>query len=251
MSGTVASIYNRYISIRLSVIVLVLLVLAIGLVGYFFFTGDVGTKLGSLMGGLTATFIAVLIQFLLALSHHREIERMRQMGFQKILPHRKDRQRYYAELLRDARKRIDFLGKTANSFLSDFAYPDAAASPDDRLLLDAMTRGVKMRVLVARQEELPENKRADFETAQERMKDLKRQFPDCFDYGFLSLVPGQTYVLVDRQCVFGPVFPEESSRTTPAVHADSDSPFLDQYFRFFNRQWAIAETEEKGVVSSA
>ena len=249
MPRMVKSVYDRYVSIRLSLIVLGLLIVALGVVGYFFYTGDVSTKLGSLMGGLTATFVAVLIQFLLTLAHHREVERMRRMGFQDILPDRKNRHQYYADLLRDARKRIDFLGKTANSFLSDFADPHLAASQDDRLLLLAMARGVKVRILVARPDDLPEDKRPDYNRAQTRMEELKGEYPGCFDYRVLSLAPGQTFVLVDRHCIFGPVFPEESSRTSPAVHAHSDSPFLEQYFRFFDRQWRSGEM--KGVVSSA
>jgi hypothetical protein len=202
-----------------------------------FFTGDVNTKVGSLMGGLTATFVAVLIQFLLTMAHHREIERLKRMGFQDILPHRDDRQRYYAELIRLARKRIDFLGKTANSFLSDFAFAEEGASPDDRLLLDAMRRGVKVRILVAGPKNLPQDKQEQKTKAIARMHELSEEYGDNFEYRYLSSMPGQTYVLADRNCIFGPVLPMESSRLSPAIHADSDSPFLESYFRFFERQW--------------
>ncbi|MFL1455026.1 hypothetical protein ACJO5Y_11325 [Marinobacter sp. GN3S48] len=237
MPNSFKSVYNRYVSVRLSLIVLILLIVSLMVVGYMFFTGDANTKLGSLMGGLTATFVAVLIQFLLAMAHHREIERLKRMGFQDILPHRDDRQRYYAELIRSARKRIDFLGKTANSFLSDFAFSEEGAAPVDRLLLDAMQRGVKVRILVAGLESLPQDKQEQQTKVIARMRELREEYGDNFEYRYLSSMPGQTYVLADRNCIFGPVLPMESSRLSPAIHADSDSPFLESYFRFFERQW--------------
>ena len=237
MNDSVKTIYDRHVSIRLSLIVLAGLVIALAIVGVLYALGDEGTKLGSLLGGLVATFIAVLIQFLLTLAHHREIERLKRMGFRDILAHREDRKRYYATLLGNARQHVEFIGKTAHSFLDDFAVDDPGASVTDRLLLDALERGVRMRILVADKSDLPKSKKKQHDRAAERMRSIAQRYPDLFEHGCLSEPPTQTWVTADRRCVFGPVFPSVSSRTTPAIHADSDSPFLEQYTRYFDDQW--------------
>lgn len=241
MSNSFKSVYDRYVSVRLSLIVLVLLILLLIAFGYMFIKGDVNTKVGSLMGGLTATFVAVLIQFLLTMAHHREIERLKRMGFQDILSHQDKRKHYYAEVLRSARKRIDFLGKTADRFLSDFAFEQEGAAPSDQLLLKALANGVKVRMLVAEPKALPEGKQEKHTNSITRMQKLKKDYPDNFEFRYLSSMPGQTYVLADQSCIFGPVLPEESSRISPAIHAYSDSPFLESYYRFFERQWKEGE----------
>lgn len=245
MIPEIRSVYDRYISIRLSLIVLAFLVIALSGSLYFYVNGSIDTKLGSLLGGLVATFIAVLIQFLLTLSHHREIERLKRMGFKDILANRHDRKDYYADLINGARKRIDFLGKTSRSFLSDFAFDDDGAAPRDRLLLDALNRGVRVRVLATSRDMLPAVKQRDHDYALARMEYLSQKYPRNFQYRFTNSTPGQTYVLADSRCIFGPVFPSISSRITPAIHADRESPFLDQYIRYFEDEWRSAA---KGTV---
>ena len=218
-------------------ILLILLTIA----GYAYWVGDENTKLGVLLGGLVATLIAVIIQFILSLHGHMEMDRLRRMGFQNVLTHRKDRQEYYAELLAHARKEIDFLGNTAWRFLNDFAFEGEGGSDMDRLLLAALERNIQVRILVAPTAHLPPGKKADHKKSMDRLQELKQRFPRYLDYRELSHVPTQTYVRVDRACVFGPVFPGIPSRVTPAIHAETSSPFLDQYFTYFDRGWDYTE----------
>ncbi len=231
------SIYDRHISVRLSILVLLGLVVALAVLGYAYWRGDADTKLGTLLGGLVASFVAVIIQFTLAMAEHREVERLKKMGFRTILPDRNERRVYYANLLAGARKKIDFIGNTGRRFLDDFAYDDRAASPRDRLLLDALDRNVAVRMLIANADDLPEQKKEDHAQSVCRMEQLKKDHSGRFDYRFLQASPTQTYVRVDRACIFGPVFPNIESRVTPAIHADTSSPFLSQYFAYFDREW--------------
>jgi hypothetical protein len=246
MKHLTEKIYDKHIGINLSWYVFGILSITLLVLSYLYKTGNLDDKFSALIGGLIASMIAVVIQFLLAWNEHREVERLKGMGFLNVLPNRESRKKYYKLLLERANDKIDFLGNTASTFLEDFAYNKVGANEQDRLLLTLLNKRISVRILISPENLIPTQKKEKYNLAKERLDELERDYPDYFKYCCLTEKPTQTFVRVDDACVFGPVFPGIESRVTPAIHAVTLSPFMKQYLEYFETEWeTLSKTKKK------
>ena len=146
------NLFVKHISIRLSIIVFILLILIICFLGSYFIKGTSGTKSNTILGGLIAGLIVFIIQFILSWNEHRAMEEIKSLEIINVLPHREDRQ-FYQSYIDKARKRIDMMGVTAIRFMEHFADYQSKRR-ETRILLDALDRDVKVRILLPKKEYL-------------------------------------------------------------------------------------------------
>lgn len=230
------SIYDRWIAIRLSKIILIGLIIASLICGYLYIAGDLNDKWTALYGGLITSLIAVVIQLWMASNEHREMENFKKMGILKILPNRDGKKDYYYDLLKSATKSIDFLGSTAHSFLRDFGNQNLDAGEESSALIRALKRNVKVRILVVQKDHLEEEKHTKFEEAKVKLDQFIKQYPDLFSYFYLSHKLSHTLVAADNECIVGPIIPGVSSDVTPAIHAYTSSPYLKCFLEHFRSE---------------
>lgn len=188
-----------------------------------------------LASGLVPGLVVAIIQYLLAWFEFRELSRLRGFKIKSILITRDDAS-YYGNLIRGAEKRIDLIGVTAYRFLEDFA---SATSPKDekRVLTDALTRKVEVRILIADSAYLDEKQQQKAAGAIERLAELKANYSKTFDYRYYKHAPTHTLFRVDGECIVGPQFQHLPSKDTPAVHTVCDSTFAAPYLRYFDEEW--------------
>jgi len=233
-------IYDRYIGVRLSKIIVVALIITSILFGYLYFYGDIGDRLTALSGGLVTSLIAVFIQFLMTINEHREIEIFKKMGIRKILPNRDGKEGYYFEILKSATHKIDFLGSTAYTFLQDFGNLDTNSGEKASALTRALERGVMVRILVIKKDHLHPDKHRKFIEAKIMLDKLKTKYPNHFNYLYLDEEPSHTIVTADSECIVGPIIPGVCSDVTSAIHASTASPYLKCFLEHFEKEWQPA-----------
>lgn len=228
-------IYDQIVSTRLSYMVVFLLIAALMVMSYRYYEGDLNNHTIVLYGGLIASLVAVLIQFLMGWNEHREIEILKTLGIRNILTNRKGVD-HYRQLLKSATHQIDVLGVTANRFLNDFADP----ASEDKVLLDNLRQNQELRVrlLLPEKEFLfdPDDK-AVFESVQRKLTALAGQFPDRFNYRYFLHHPVHSLVRVDNEAIVGPVFPHVQSKHTPSIQIEANSKFVEGYLKYFDEEW--------------
>lgn len=227
-------LFSQRINIGLAKIVLITLIAAILLLAYFFFTGSLDSKWTTLYGGLVTGLVVAIIQLLFEWYEHKEIEKFKSLGIERIIPHRDD-EVYYRNLIISARKRIDVLGVTANRFMLDFA-DSASNRSEKKVLIDALNRGVKVRILVPERNFLRPKDAIAFEQARGHFVTTKALYSG-FEYGYFSHIPAHSIVLVDEECLLGPVFPSLQSKDTPCIQMNAQSAFALPYLSYFEEEW--------------
>lgn len=141
----ITTIYNRFIGVRLSWIILIFLTILIIYFGIEYYNGKIENHTTALYGGLITSLIAVIIQMLMEWNEHREIETFKKMGILKVLPNRDGKQDYYYRLIVTSQNAIDFMGLTSASFLRDFGNEDEHSGEKASALVRAIKRGVNIR----------------------------------------------------------------------------------------------------------
>ena len=223
--------FDRVVRIRLYKIIIALLVAGTTACAYAYFQSN-NPKIEPLLAGMVTGLIVAVIQYVLDWNEHSEIENIKKLGIQRILPHRDDKP-YYQKLLGGAEKEIIVLGVTASRFLEDFAH---STRIDSRTLLEALGRGVKVRILLPKSNHLKESDRTKAEVAKMRMAEIALG-SEGFQYRYFDHPPIHSLVRVDNECLFGPVFPHVNSKDSPTMHAIADSPFVREYLVFFENEW--------------
>jgi hypothetical protein len=228
--------FERFIRVRLYKIVIGALLVATVICTVIYFTTN-WLKIEPIMAGMVTGLIVALVKYLLDWNEHQEIETIKKLGIQRILPHRDDKI-YYQRLLAGAEHDIVVLGNTALRFLDDFAH---STRTDSRALFEALGRGVQVRVLVPTPEYLPIEDRPRAEMANRRMAQIARESSN-FQYRHFNHLPTHSLVKVDNECLFGPVFSFVKSKDSPTIHADADSALVVAYLQYFENEWTQAST---------
>lgn len=227
--------YFRAISIRLSYVILALLILALGIMSALYYKGDLNNHTIVLFGGLIASLVAVLIQFLMGWNEHREIEIFKALGIRSMLPNRRGIDDY-RQLLRSATHQVDVLGVTANRFMNDFADPDSG----DKVLLDNLRQNQELRVrllLPGKEFLFSQDDRDVFDSVQRKLSVLAHGFAGRFEYKYFPHQPVHSMVRVDNEAIVGPVFPHVKSKHTPSIHIETSSDFVKYYLEYFEEEW--------------
>ena len=213
--------------------------IAAGMVIYIEPTADPasrGSKFFAISAGLLSGLVVMLGQYLIEWKKDSDLDVFRRTRIKNVLVTRSD-EAYYLALIQSSTVRIDVLGVTASRFLEDFA-SENNPRPDKRVLLDALQRKVHVRILVPdRQFLATEKDKNNHDVAKSRMASLAEQFPGLFRYRYFSHQAAHSIVVVDSDCLLGPVFPSVDSKVTPAVRSESAGDFSAPYLRYFESEW--------------
>jgi len=130
------------------------------------------------------------------------------------------------------------MGVTANRFFNDFADDSPNATANAKVLLDALQRKVKVRVLLPESEFVEDNKKQDVEKVKQHVKSILTKHPDfSLEVKHFKHVPAHSIFNVDDKCIVGPVFPELESKYTPALYLHNSSPMANKYLSYFDDEW--------------
>lgn len=226
--------FNRVVRIKLYKIVIGVLILATIVCGIAYFKSE-NPKYEGLLAGLVTGLIVAIVQYLLDWNEHAEIETIKKLGIVRILPHRDDKA-YYQPLLARAKREILVLGNTASRFFEDFAHPIRV---DSKTLLEALARGVQVRILLPKVQHLKENDRPKAHEVKNRMSQIAKEHKN-FEFRYFDHAPANSLVKIDDDFLFGPIFSHINSKDSPTIHATADSALVAQYLRHIENEWTKA-----------
>src|SRR6266404_4173670 len=223
--------FTRIIRVRLYKLVIVVLALAT-IASFIGYVVTKTQKLEAVLVGLATGLLVAFIQYLLDWNEHREIETIKKLGISRVLAHR-DEKSYYQRLIKEAQREVAVLGNTASRLLEDFAHPTRT---DSRALLEALARGVNVRVLLPKPVHLAGDDPSRAEQAGKRMAEIARESAG-FKYRYFDHAPAHSLMRLDDECLVGPIFPHVKSKDSPAIQVDSQSPFAKEYLTYFEDEW--------------
>lgn len=231
------NIFTKGIYIYLYKIIFFLLIAAAVVFAYNYFNVN-DPKTSALYGGLTTGLIVAIIQLLIMWSDHSEIEKIKKLKIKKILPHRDD-EKLYGDIIKQSEKEIRVLGNTASRFLQDFADENRK---DKRVLLDALSRKVKVKFLLPHPKWLATDDDKDkANIAERKIADLSIKYSNLFECRYYDHAPFHNLVMADDECLVGPIFPHISSKDSPAIYTDNSSIFVKPYLKYFEYEWERAK----------
>lgn len=229
-------IFSKKIKIGYSLIVVILLLVVIGIC-WKCYSASPTTPSGVVLGSLIAGLIVALIQFFLSWWDYKMTKKVEDLRLIEILYDRDNRD-YYANLINKSRREIRVMGVTAKRFFEHFADVTVGARPDAQVLIAALNRGVKVKLLLPSREYISKNKRASYEQVEETLKGIKSKFPDAeIEIRYFDHIPAHSIFMVDSECIVGPVFENVESKNTPALHLKNESPFAEKYVAYFEQEW--------------
>jgi hypothetical protein len=227
-----------HITIRLPLIVVLLLLIASGISGYYYYYGEPNTKSTALYGGLFSGLILVIVQFSFSWSEYRALSKFHELGIRDILLDRDDRN-FYHGLIKSANKRIYVMGVTAARFMEHFADLESDRS-ETRVLLEAMSRGTDVRILLPESNYLlTEKDKTKAQTTTEFFAKVAEHY-DNFHYRFFDHEPAHSIFVVDEECIIGPVLPGVASKDTPAIYMRTEGKYAEKYLNYFDHEWTKA-----------
>jgi hypothetical protein len=223
-----------YALVKIPYIILLLLVAGSMIFGILYYTGEDNTKSTALFGGLLGGIVLVIVQFLFDWHENAINAKILQLGVKNVLLHREDRE-FYQQLIGGSKKRIYVMGVTAKRFMEHFA-DSSSNRPETAVLLQALARGVEVRILLPQEQYLEPERRADAGKVQTGLESLSAQYSH-FLFRKFPHPATHSILVVDDDCLLGPVFPKLSSRHTPTIHISSYSAFAQEYLKYFDNEW--------------
>ncbi|WP_238912406.1 hypothetical protein [Achromobacter xylosoxidans] len=188
--------------------------------------------------GVASGLVVTLAQFFLSWADARAIDRFRAMGVENVLSNR-DEEAYYGKLIQSARSQVDVLGSTAARLMQDFA-DVGSPRPEKRALIEALKKGVEVRILVAYPSHLYDRERNfKYPVALKLFKDIAAQYSN-FQVRYFDAAPLASFVRTDHELVVGPLLPGVESKHTPALHVFNFSPYASSYLNYFEKTWETA-----------
>ncbi|MGZ8955338.1 MAG: hypothetical protein ACXW0Q_11725 [Methylovulum sp.] len=239
-------VFKKGFHISLSFIIFWFLIFIIALLLILFlFDVLTGPKWESVIPGLLTGFIIAIFQAFLSWYEFKEMDEYHELKIRKILPDRKN-PLYYGNLISKARKEIKIQGVTAERFLRDFANDNPNAPGNEKLLFQAFARNVKVTLLIANKDWLDsEDDKLKAAAAEPKLKSLSDKYTDSFQYTEYEHAPTHSIVMIDEECIVGPIFPNISSMYTPAIHLKNDSQFAKYYVEYFDNEWNRWKNSQK------
>lgn len=229
-------IFDRNFKFRYSTIVIVVLFVAIIICSIFYFSQSDSSS-GAILGSLVAGLIVALIQLIISWRDFEMTKKVEDLRLIQILYNRDDRL-YYQKLISESRREIRVMGVTAKRFFEHFADMTVGARPDAQVLISAMNRGVKVKILLPSKEYITNNKKASYEQVEETLKSINNKYPEAeIEIRYFDHIPAHSIFMVDSECIVGPVFENVESKNTPALHLKNESPFAEKYIAYFEQEW--------------
>lgn len=193
---------------------------------------DIKTFLGLLVGILIA-----MIQRLVSLDEAHKIKLYKELGLNRILLHR-DSEDEYRERIKKVQDKLYIMGHTAKRLIEHFA--DVQGRADKKVLLEALSRGVDVRILISNKQYLNESKKIEFETTKSKMLHIK-ELHSNFIVKYYNHIPTHSLFLCDKECLIGPIFTNLESRDTPTLDMSYDGEYASKYIKYFDNEWNNAE----------
>lgn len=233
-------IYKKNVKIRATAIIIAcLLLLTIVVAMWYAKTND--PKSSTILGSLFAGLIVAIIQFIIAWQDYEQTDKLKELELIKILYDR-DNRTFYEDYLKQSKRKIDMMGVTASRFFKDFADDSPNATSNAKVLIDALKRKVKVRILLPDSEFVDDNKKQDVVKVKSHVNFLKGMYPKCsLEVRYFKHVATHSIFNVDDKCIVGPVFPELESKYTPALFLRNSSPMAHNYLTYFEYEWCRAE----------
>ena len=189
--------------------------------------------------GVASGLVVTLAQFFLSWADAKAIDRFRSMGVENVLSNR-DEEAYYGKLIQSARSQVDVLGSTAARLMQDFADLDSP-KPEKRALIEALKKGVEVRILVADPSQLDDRENTyKYPVARKFFENIAVQYSN-FQVRYFDATPIASFVRTDQELVVGPLLPGVESKHTPALHVFNYSPYASSYLNYFEKTWATAK----------
>lgn len=238
------SLYNKKLSISMPwaiVGVALLLLVIFGAITIFLTDKAILSKEGPLWvfaSGVVSGLVVTLAQFCLSWADAKAIDRFRRMGVENVLSTR-DEEVYYGKLIQSARSQVDVLGSTATRMMQDFADANSPKT-EKRALIEALTRGVVVRILVAAPARLDAGEQYKYPVTRKRFEAIGAKYPNNFEVRYFDATPLASFVRADHELVVGPLLPGVESKHTPALHVFNHSPYAASYLNYFDETWATA-----------
>ena len=199
---------------------------------------DPGSNWGAIFGSLIAGLLVAIIQFLISWQEYKETEKLKELKLVEVLYNRRTKEQY-CEYIKSTTRKLDVMGSTAVRLFRDFADTTKGAPENSRVLLLAMDRGVKVRILLPRDEFLlNDEKRQDAKEVKSRRNEINHE---NLEIRYFKHKAAHSIFRSDDTCIIGPIFPEIESRNTPALHVMSSSPMAINYLEYFDSEWDQAK----------
>jgi hypothetical protein len=238
--------FNQTSTIRYSFIIFAFLFFVISLLLILFILDYLsGPKWSAIIPGLLTGFIVALFQAFLSWYEIRKIDEYNNLKIKKILSHRKDAN-YYGNLISKSKNQISVLGVTAQRFLEDFGNTNTKAPEHEKVLLRALDRGVKVKILVAKNNFLEDDQnKQKASLAEKKLNEILKKYQNNFEYRYYEHKPTHSIVIIDEECIVGPIFPKVESKYTPAIHLNTNSTFAEPYTEYFSQEWDQCGTNKQ------
>ncbi len=233
-------IFNRNLQIRLIWIVIIVAILIALVLGSMYWNVNADSKLASIYSGLFTGLVIAIVQLFLSWYEFKEIEKFKSMGVIDIRADRDDRD-FYERIIKQAKRNISLMGVTASRFIDDFADLNSDRE-SSKVLLAAMDKGVDIKILIPEAKYLAEPKQqTDASHVAKTFRKIKSKYPNRFEVKYFDHVPTHSIFFFDDQCILGPVFPEISSKDTPAIQLYTSSRYVQKYLDYFEKEWKQAQ----------
>ncbi len=229
-------IFEKSVKITATVIIIACLIIAT-IVIWIWYGKTNDAKMSAILGSLFAGLIVAIIQFVIAWQDYQQAEKLKELELIEVLYHR-DNRTFYEEYIKKSKQKIDMMGVTASRFFKDFADDSANATSNAKVLLEALKRNVKVRILLPNSNFVDVNKKQDVAKVKQHVGAIKDKYPDySLEVKYFEHVAAHSIFIVDDKCIVGPVFPEVESKYTPALFLRNSSPMADKYLTYFEYEW--------------
>lgn len=229
------TIFNKSIRITVTLLVLAVLIVSTIILGICYWNSS-NEKIGSILGSLVAGLVVAIIQFIIAWQDYLQTERLKELKLIKVLYNRDDRT-FYENYIKKSKRKISLMGVTGSRFFKDFADNSPNATSNAKVLIEALDRGVKVKILLPAKEFLEETKKQDIEIVMKHVAFFTDKYSTNFEMRYFKHVPAHSIFRVDDECIVGPVFPALESKYTPALYLKNSSPVADKYLKYFDNEW--------------
>lgn len=232
-------IFSKSIRIKATSLIIIILVVLTIITGIWFGNSS-DAKSGAVLGSLVAGLIVAIIQFIIAWQDFSQTERLKELELIKVLYNRADRI-FYENYIKKSKRNISMMGVTGSRFFKDFADTSPNATSNAKVLIEALERRVRVKILFPAKDFVEGTKKQDFEIVKEQVAILTDKYSPNFEVRYFTHVPAHSIFNVDDECIVGPVFPELESKYTPALYLKNSSPVADKYLEYFENEWENAQ----------
>lgn len=237
-------IFGKSVKFSLSKMVLLALFVAIVVsVVIYFLVDKPSSKWGALFGSLAAGLVVASIQFLISWQDYKQSEKLQELKLKEVLYNRAITGRY-EEYIKKTNRELDIMGVTTVRFFRDFADTSIGAPENAKVLIDAMNRGVKVRILIPANNYIPKEKEPFAEEVRKKYEDLRKLFNQMIEIRYFTHNAAHSIFRTDDICIIGPVFPNLESRNTPALRMMKSSKMALTYMDYFEYEWNKAGKQE-------